>query len=181
LTYGVTYGEGDGPVAEYRNVGVVVAPVTDVVADTIVATLFASKASVGATPLVISVGDAIRVTARGVYSTAAIPVTLRIELSNATTSWLDTGAVLLAANAADRGWCIDALFVPKSSTSTECQGHFVYSTSTKAWDAMDMENAGAVALGILSSTVNIQVTWGAADPSNSISLRQLIVERIING
>jgi len=174
----VTWGEGDGPGGSVSGNVIVKAANSDVISDTTSGT-FSTFVSLTSELMGMRVGDAIRLTARGIFSTYGLANTIEVKVLN-TTTLLTTGAQTLAANLTDRGWWIEAILVALSSGSNN-QGYFTFSNTGRLWDAMDMENGADSATSILVGNLQIQVDWGAGDPANSINLRQLIVERLPNG
>ena len=178
MTYGVTWGEGDGA-GLTSGMNIIKSATMDIIADSTGGN-FATAVSLTSEIAGIVAGDAIRVTARGIFSTYGSAGTIELKVKNGGSVLLTTGAQTVGANLADRGWWIDAVLIQLASGSNN-QGTFMFSNTARLWDAMDMENGADDATNVNVGSIIIEVAWGTADPSNSINLRQLIVERIPNG
>lgn len=176
MVYGVTWGEGDGSGGSAPGSAIVKSATTDVIVDSL-GDSFVTTVSLTNEIMNVAVGDAIRVTARGLISTFGIAGTLEIILDPV---GLTTGSQFIAANLADRGWWLEAVLI-NLSTGSNPQGHFALSGSARLWEAMDMESAANSAIKVDSGSIQITANWGTADPANSITLRQLVVEKVTNG
>lgn len=176
MVYGVTWGEGDGPGGSAAGSAIVKSATTDIIADSL-GDNFQTTVSLTSEITGVQVGDAVRVTARGLVSTFGLAGTIEVALGP---TGLTTGSQLIAANLVDRGWWLEAVMI-NLSTGSNCQGHFALSGSGRLWEAMDMESGANSAIRVDSGSVQVSVNWGTADPANSITLRQLVVEKVTNG
>lgn len=177
-TRGVTWGEGDFDKSASAATAVIKTASTDTIASDAGPTSFATQVSLNTDLVGIAVGDALRVTCRGVFGTFGIAGSLRVELRNSGTALLDTGAQTVAAGLTARGWWLEGLLVGLTASTSECQGTFHFSNSGRLAESMDMENAGTIAAGIGSGNLTVTVTWGTADADNTITLRQFVAEHI---
>jgi len=178
MTYGVTWGEGDGAGAG-GNLTIIKSATTDVIEDSL-GDNFATTVSLTGEIHDVAVGDALRITARGVFSTYGLAGGFEIQVKNGGDVLLTTGSQTVAANLADRGWWIEAVLIQLSPGSNN-QGTFHFSNTVRLAESMDMENGANSAVDLTSGSITLAVVWGAADAANSISLRQLVVEKLTNG
>ena len=146
----------------------------DTVANTTTETTFATSYTLPANA--IAAGKVIRVTARGVLSTAATGPTLTLRLKLDTTTLLSSGAMAVGASRANAWWFLQAEITYRGSGSpanVEIQGWvntaFVVGTS-----------AGNAAEASLATNVNrvlgVSAAWGTANASNTITMRSFVVE-----
>ena len=169
-----TFGEGDGP-DQVQNFLSVTTPAADTIANLDVEMDFASTVSL--VGMGVDVSDGLRVTARGVLSTAAAPPTLQMKLKHSVGADMCVAAALaVSANLVNRGWHMEALLIPTVNNSeAEAQGMLMIGGSTNP--VRDMKNASRVGTA-QSGVLSISALWSVADPSNSITLRQFTVERV---
>lgn len=171
----LTFGEGDGPDQVQNFLGLVY-PAADTIANLDAETDFASTVSL--VGMGVEVGDGLRLTARGVLSTAAAPPTLRMKVKHSVAGDLCSDVALaVTANLSNRGWYIEALLIPTVNNSeSEVQGTLFIGGSTNP--VRDLKNAARVGTA-QSGILSISAQWSVADPSNSITLRQFAVERVL--
>lgn len=173
-----TFGEGDGPDSsglQRTCVGISSTEVT--LADDVLAAILGSVAIPAGT---FAVGDAARVTAYGVYGTglAGVSLELKVTTGSGGSVYVTTGAVTAAPGLANRGWKAEAVIIAKAA-SVEAQGVMFRSTAANAGIILDMENTGPVGTALdNAASLEVVAQWGAADPANTITLRQMIVERL---
>lgn len=153
-------------------------PAGNTVANTAAATAFASSYTIPAGYL--PVGAVIRVVMKGVYSTAALSPTISIALKFGATVLLTTGAVSpLATSATNDGWSYEALLVAQStgvSGAIESQGTAVFQTATTGAAVLPLENTAPITVDTtIAQAVTAVVTWGTANASNTITLREMAI------
>jgi len=132
--------------------------------------------------------QALRLTARGVYSSAASSpgnITLAVKVGGAggSPTLCTTTAGALATNKSNLAWKLECLVIaeaaPGSSVATEAQGYTNLSTATNADNPQGMPNAATVSWATnASQTIGVSVTFSVASSSNSITERQFIAERL---
>jgi hypothetical protein len=154
---------------------------TSAVANTTAETNFSQNYSLPANSF--QAGEVVRVTARGIYSTTGAAPTLTLNVKFGSTVLATTAAQATNANLTNLGWEIrfDAIcLVTGAAGSVEAQGMFTRAlsgnTTVEHWD---MENTAPIAVDTTGAqTVQVSAQWSAANASNTISLRQLIVEEL---
>lgn len=151
----------------------------DTIANSAVATVFASIWPMPANFL--TVGRAVRVKARGIYSTlAAIAGNLTLDLIAGATVLATTGAQALTVNLANVYWEVEADFVcitTGAGGTVEAQGKATLETTPILSNIEGMQNAAVVALDTTAlKNVGIQVTFSVANAANTIQQRQLFVD-----
>lgn len=167
-------------------------PGGDTVANTAIESTFADQCIFGANKLVS--GDVIRVTARGVYGTKATsPGALRIRVyvkGSAAILLLDTGTFAPTANLTNRGWVCEALLTVQTlgsggaaSAPVEAQGECRFFNGTGTAMLFDMSAGGAggntapITVDLTNhETVYLSAQWQTADPANTITMREFVVE-----
>jgi hypothetical protein len=154
-------------------------PGGNTIANTGAATAFASSYSIPAGSL--TVGSVIRVKLYGVYSTALTPPTITLAIKVGSTTLLTTGAITAVNSLTNDGWWTEALMTVTAigaSGSMEAQGFSCFATAATAAQNVDMTNTAVV--GSIDTTASLaltaNVTWGTASASNTITLREMIVE-----
>jgi Carbohydrate binding domain len=165
----------DGLVASNTSV-----PGGNTVASTASETNFASNYSIPANDC--QPGRVYKVWARGVYGTTGSPnLTLRVKIG--TTNVGVTAAVPPGNSATNQGWSVDfniTCITMSSSGTVEGQGYAVISTGTAAANTDEMQNT-AVSSAInftTAQTLQLSAQWGTSSSSNTITLRQLVVESL---
>lgn len=158
----------------YANITV---PAGNTIANTAAATAFTSAFTIPS--LFLQAGTVIMVKAWGVYSTALVAPTITMQLLYGATSLLSTGAVTAIASIANRGWSGEAqlhVAVAGGSGQIEAQGYGEFATAATTSLSVNMANIAPVAMNTaLSNALSLQVTWGTASASNTITLRNLSV------
>lgn len=147
----------------------------DTIANTAVATKFASQVTLPAGWLNV-VGRELRVVAWGTYNTdAAAGLGITVELMAGTTVLAaGTGTLSLAA-ASNDGWEMRADISCRTTGAggtVEAQGRIDFDKGGQGADVLWMTNAAPVALDLtVAQALALRVTWGVADPDNSITQR----------
>src|SRR4029077_15276068 len=128
--------------------------------------------------------QALRLTARGVYSSAASSpgnITLAVKVGGAggSPTLCTTTAGALATSNTNQAWKAEWLVIaeaaPGSSVATEAQGYANLSTGTNADNPQGMPNASTVSWATnASQTIGVSVTFSVASSSNSVTERQFI-------
>jgi len=123
------------------------------------------------------------VTASGVYSTTGAP-TLRLFLNEdgTGTSLSSTSAITTPSGASNLGWQLTAQMICVDTTHVEVQGSVTIGNvttdlSTSAIVAL-MQNSGTAAWTTSAHTLYIGAQWGTSSASNTITMRQFIVQRV---
>src|SRR5262249_43491103 len=129
------------------------------------------------------VGKLYRVTAQGVYSTTtgANNLTIRLKFGNqilTSTATADAGA-----DRANQAWRIDAQVTCVAAGqhgAVEAQGVALLFSSAISSTGWSMPNTAPVDNINLTAPQKLEVSaqWGTADPANTITLRQLLVEAL---
>lgn len=152
-------------------------PAGNTVANTSTATAFDSSYSVGANTL--AVGDVIIVELAGTYSTTLIAPTINGRLKFGSTILMETGALTTLASISNNAWRAKAILTVTSlggSGSVECALDAFFSTSATAAMTV-LVSGGSVNIDTTTTSAIVATAqWSVADPSNSITLRQMIVE-----
>lgn len=154
-------------------------PGGNTVASTAAETAFTSSYTVGANTL--SVGSVIRIKLFGVYSTALVAPTLAIKVKVGGTLVLTTGTIsTLVGSDTNVGWTLEGALVVTAigaSGTLECQGLAELDTAATTGLLVNMTNTAAV--GSIDTTVGeaitVTATWGTSSASNTITLRQMLV------
>lgn len=155
-------------------------PSGDTVANTTTATTLTSGYIIPASSLTI--GTVIRVKLYGLYSTAVTAPNLTIALQVAGTTVLTTGILSsLVGSDTNVGWTADADLIVTAIggfTVAECQGMALLDTSLTTGLMVSLTNTAPVTLPASSAAmkITVQVTWGTASVSNSLTLRTMTVE-----
>ena len=119
-------------------------------------------------------------TARGVYSTAATAPTLNVRLKWGATVLDTTGAATTSASIVNRQWTLTADIICTSTAgNVEVAGTVTRSTSATAAVIWELANTVPIAVTVDSvQSIQVSVQFGTANASNTITLRQLVVEAI---
>ena len=156
-----------------------VVPAGNTVASTASETAFTSSYTVPANAL--AVGRALRLTLTGLYSTALTPPTLRLRIKLGSVVVADSGTILtLVGSLTNGGWQASLVLTVAdvgSEGHVESQGEARLTTAmTTALDIMmpNTDTKKVDTTGTLAITVTVQ--WGTSSASNSITLRQMVVE-----
>ncbi len=155
-------------------------PGGNTVANTASETAFTSSYTIPANSL--KAGDVIRVKLWGVYSTAALAPTLTGKIKFGSTVMLNTGALTSVALVSNGGFLVDASFVVQAiggSGSIDAQGFAEFATAATTGLSVNVANTSAITVDTTTTqAVTATVTWGTASASNTITLRQMIVEKM---
>lgn len=169
-----TFGEGDGP-DQVQNFLDLAYSASDTIANTDVETTFATSLSYSG----VALGDGLRISARGYLSTAgAVALTLRLKLGAGTVTILASSATTISAGITNRGWWIEGFIIPTSVASqVEAQGTLFIAATTNP--IRDMVNTGTVGVDGTQGPLILTAEWSAADPGNTITLREFSLERVL--
>ena len=133
-------------------------------------------------------GKGIRLTCRGLLSTAAVPGTLRIRVrlgGIGGTVIYDTTAKTPTGSLADTLWELSGVIVCRTTGGTGTvmgQSNFSHEgAAAGVVESWPMVNTAAVTIDTTASqAVNIAAEWQTADADNSITLTDFILEQITN-
>lgn len=180
-----SWGEGDGTgAAALASVTLLAVQPVVVAGDSIFSTAIqTSFASSQQTIIGFAVGDVFRVTARGVWGTGNAGVTLEVLLVGNGTTLATNGATLHAANITNAGWYLNAditVVAIGASGQLEAQGYRMKNTTAAAGTLEDLQNVSPVSPINLSASLSfsLDAIWGAADASNTITMRSFTLERL---
>lgn len=161
----------------YSNTSV---PGGNTVANTTTPTSFSSGYTVPANGLVT--GTVLRVKAYGLYSTALIAPTIKADLLFGGAAILTTGVITAVAGVTNAGWWAEGYLIVDTTGATgtlESQGYGEFATAATTGLSVNLTNTGTATIDTTASNaIAIRITWGTADASNSITLRQLTVENM---
>lgn len=157
-------------------------PGGNTIANTTADTAFASSYTIPANSL--AVGNVIKVKLFGVYSTALVAPTLTLKFKVGATTVLASSAInTLVGSSTNLGWTAEATFIVTAlgaSGTFECQGLSEFSTNSIAAAGLLENLTNTAVIGSIATTGMLTVaasgTWGTASASNSITLRQMVVE-----
>lgn len=154
---------------------------TSTVSNSISETAFTPTLSVPYTKF-LTPGKTFRLTARGVYSSAASgqgSLTLKVKGNGVTL--VSNGGPTMTTSAVNRGWQLEVSVTapPNPSGSVEVQGENRLSTTGSAATFMDLENTGSISLdGAATQLLSLTVQFSSADPGNTITCRQATFEEL---
>jgi len=154
-------------------------PGGNTVASTAAETAFASSYTIPANTLVV--GSVITIKLYGVYSTALVAGTIVAKLKIGSTVLLTTGTIsALVGSTTNFGWTAEATLIVTgigASGTIEAQGLAEFDTTATAGLLVNLTNTAAI--GSIDTTVGktltVTVTWGTSSASNSITLREMVV------
>lgn len=142
-------------------------------------TAFTSSYTIAASTL--AVGDVIRVKAYGVYSGTVLP-TFRAKMKFGSTIMLDTGALTGLVTGSNLGWWAEGNFIVKTigaSGTIEAQGYAEFSTAATTGLSVNPVNTATITIDTTASqAVTITAQWGAGGTGQTITLREISVERL---
>lgn len=144
--------------------------------------IFASNATIPANEC--KTGKVYRVTASGTYGTQGLSApSLTMRLKFGTTNIIVTAANATSAGASNRQWSLEASVIcqtaPSASATVEGQGRIIRSTSAVAAVVWEFGSTAAVTVDTTAAqTVQLSAQFGTANASNTITLRQFIVEEL---
>lgn len=158
-------------------------PGGNTIASTSAETAFASVDSNSLLAYQLCVGDVIRITCRGVFSTAGTAPTLRFRIQlGASTIIFSTGSPTVTGSMSNAGWALQVEFIVTAigaSGSIEVQGNAicVSNPTTGAVQIFMPGNTSAVTLDTtVDNAITILAKWGTSSSSNTITMRQMFVE-----
>jgi hypothetical protein len=130
------------------------------------------------------VGNVLRITARGVYSTKVVTTPTfraRVRYGGVAGTLLgDSGAQLMGTGVTNVGWELkfDIVIVSLGATGTvEAQGIFNAATTAVVEDAEFLTNTAVVTIDTTADNALVMTgQWGTNDAANTFSVRQWIVE-----
>jgi hypothetical protein len=154
---------------------------TDTIGNTTTATLFGTSYTIPI-GLMNAVGRRLDLEAWGVYGTDTTGASLTVALVYGSTTIATTGLKTLTyQGASNAGWFgkFSLATITTGTTGTvEAQGAVVFGTSTLAADWLFARNAAPVTVGASASVnLGLQVAWGTAGITNSITQRLLLVNQ----
>jgi len=143
--------------------------------------IFASNATIPANEC--KTGKVYRITAAGIYGTVGLGApTLTMRLKFGTTNILATAANGTSAGASSRQWTLNASIIcqtaPSASATVEGQGWITRSTSAIAAAFWEFDGTAVTVDTTAAQTVQLSAQFGTANASNTITLRQFIVEEL---
>ena len=120
--------------------------------------------------------DVARLILRGVFGTAASAPTLRVEVFLGTTLIADTGAQTISGGITGQSWEAHVQIIVNNagvSGVLEVQG------SAQIDGYKGMPNTATLSLNTtIDQRLRVRFTWSAADPANTITTRQFVVEHM---
>lgn len=127
-------------------------------------------------------GRVIRWTAQGVYSTTGAP-TLTLRMKAGATALATSPTFTAGTGVTDQTWRIEGQTIcnaaPGAAAATETQGLAELFTTTTAATPGELKNTATTNLATNGAlTLQISAQWGTADPANTITMRQFIIEGI---
>jgi hypothetical protein len=160
---------------------------TDTINSTVATTAFATTYSIAGST--ITANSMVRIRARGVYGSAGIATNLRIRVLLGGVVMLAMTATLTPASLTNAGWELEADLICNTAGSGgtfEAQGKIVLGNVSagatlgpKGADIYMLTNIATIARStVVANTVSIDVTWGASNAADTITLRQMTVELI---
>lgn len=157
-------------------------PAGNTINNTDVEVAFESKYTIPANSL--TAGQVIKVSLRGTYSTAVLAPTItgRIRYGGLVGTLLITSGTIsaLVGATSDRGWHGDATFIVDTiggSGTIEAQASMQFATAASAALTILPVNTSTIVFdSATTSDLVATVQWGTADSSNSITLREMVVE-----
>lgn len=155
-------------------------PAGNTVASTAAETAFTSFYTLPANT--VAAGDVIRVTLSGVYSTALTPPTIEGKIKFGSTVMLDSGAVTAVGSVTNGKWNAEAWFVVQSigaGGAVEAHGRLEFATTLGAALTVPIGNIAAIAIDTTASqAITATAQWGTSSASNTIQLREMVIERL---
>lgn len=125
-------------------------------------------------------GRVYRVTARGVFSTAATAPTVVMRVKVGFTAIISSPAQAMGASMVNRQWELTADVICQTagtSGTIEAAGTFRRHTGASASVNAEMSNTAPVTIDTtITQAIRISAQWSVADPANTITMRQFIVE-----
>lgn len=153
-------------------------PSGNTIANTTTETAFASTYTIPANTL--EVGDIIRIKLWGVYSNTLTPPTVIGKVKIGSTVFATTGTITGGAAASNAGWSGEESIVVQSIGSSgvvDAQAFLEFATAATAALTINVPNASTLTLDTTADqAITVTVQWGTASASNTITLRQMIVE-----
>jgi hypothetical protein len=172
--------QGDGGGLVSISSVVAASTTTSQASNTTAETNFSANYSLPASSL--QAGEILRVTARGVYTTAGTAPTLNMKVKFGATALGSTGATATTVNMANRGWELSFVItdvVTGAAGSVQAQGYFIRPTAANAGQKWMMVNAALIAIDTTAAqTLQISAQWSVASTANIIQIRQFIVEEL---
>jgi hypothetical protein len=157
-------------------------PGGNTIANTASPTTFASTGTIAANTA--AVGNVYRVTLYGTYGTAVVGPTLTIDIHIGSTVVTTTGAFAMTGSLANDGWRAEALIIVNTAGAAgvvEAQGSALFGIAGATGLAVLNPNLAPVS-GIdftATNSVYVVATWNAANASNTITLRQFVLEKLL--
>lgn len=157
----------------YANTSV---PGGNTVANTSSETNFTSSYTISANSL--TAGQVIRITAAGIISTL-ISVSLTLKVKFGSTVLCTTGAILLTNGISNGGWRLqEELTVVSIGSSGSIETHGVTFLPSTVSPIL-LTNTNPVTVNTTSSAIlQISATWNVISVTNSLTLRQMLIETL---
>jgi N-acetylneuraminic acid mutarotase len=129
------------------------------------------------------IGHVYRVTAQGIFSSTGTPtLVLRLKFGAAI---MASKSGTVPSGSSSIGWRLEGQFTcnadPGAASAIESQGMVLWSTSNTALgiNGSDMRTTTTTNVATnASQTIQLSATWGTSSASNTITMRQLIVEKL---
>lgn len=156
-------------------------PGGNTIANTTTATAFTSTGTVAANTA--AVGNVYRLTLYGVYSTAVLAPTLNLSILLGSTVICTSSSITTIGGLTNDGFraeCLVIVTTAGASGVVEAQGNVLYGTA--ATTALTVLMANTATIGGIdftsSNNFSAKITWGTASASNTITLRQFVIEKL---
>ena len=151
------------------------------VANTTTPTAFSQSYTIKSDSLTL--GKSIHLIGRGVYSTlAATPGSENIFVNLNSLTIATSGGFTASANKVNAMAHVDVIITCLAtgvSGTIEVQGMFTNETGNGAAQLFSLENVAGITINTtLDQVLKIAVQWGTADPANTVTLRQFVVEEL---
>lgn len=156
-------------------------PGGNTIANTASVTAFTSTGTVAANTA--AVGNVYRLTLYGVYSTAVLAPTLNLSILLGSTVICTSSSITTIGGLTNDGFraeCLVIVTTAGASGVVEAQGNVLYGTAATTALTVMMANAATIS-GIdftASNNFSAKITWGTASASNTITLRQFVIEKL---
>lgn len=151
-------------------------PGGNTVANTLTETVFTSSFTIAGNTL--QVGDAITIDLFGLYGTGLVAPTLTGKLKIGAVTVLTTGAITTIGSLTSQGWfarLIIGIASIGATGSLECQGFAEFATAATTGLSVNMTNTAPATIDTtVSEAFTVTITWGIANASDTIQLRQMV-------
>jgi hypothetical protein len=155
-------------------------PGGNTIASTAAETAFSSSYTIPANDL--AVGDVLRLKLWGTYSTDIIAPTITGKVKFGSVVMLNTGALTTIAGVTNAGWTAEASFIVQSiggAGAIDAQGSAFFATAATTTLSVIVDNTATVAVDTTTTeAITVTITWSASSAANTITLRQMILEKM---